>query len=233
MYIQMYGCADYGYTGSEALCTDSQARPVLGALFFVSFVLLGTMIILNLFIGVIMNGMNEAQQEAENERRDAERAVRGDAAPSLHEELEQINDRIVALQEGPEGSSASRERSGAKTSRSGKRRRRRRIGAELVPGAPALDKAVQDGAHRGCGAGIRSRLYGVPRSGGETEDRASVVMRSTSDRGSSAGIRRRQRRRQSMAVRIGRAMNRPGMKAVAAMTMAKALPSRWVRRASV
>lgn len=98
MYIQMYGCADYGYTGSEALCTDSQARPVLGALFFVSFVLLGTMIILNLFIGVIMNGMNEAQQEAENERRDAERAVRGDAAPSLHEELEQINDQIVALQ---------------------------------------------------------------------------------------------------------------------------------------
>lgn len=65
MYIQMYGCAGYGYDGNEALCTASSAHPLLGAAFFVSFVLLGTMIFLNLFIGVIMNGMDEAQKEAE------------------------------------------------------------------------------------------------------------------------------------------------------------------------
>jgi voltage-gated sodium channel len=33
-------------------------------LFFVSFVLIGTMVIMNLFIGVIMTSMEEAKQEA-------------------------------------------------------------------------------------------------------------------------------------------------------------------------
>lgn len=65
MYINMYGCENYGYGGNEALCTDSQANPLLSALFFVSFVLIGTMIFLNLFIGVIMNGMDEAHKEME------------------------------------------------------------------------------------------------------------------------------------------------------------------------
>ncbi|MEL6810287.1 MAG: ion transporter [Bacteroidota bacterium] len=64
MYINMYGCENYGYDGNMDLCTNSSASPVGGALFFVSFVLLGTMIILNLFIGVIMNGMDEAREEA-------------------------------------------------------------------------------------------------------------------------------------------------------------------------
>jgi voltage-gated sodium channel len=63
MYINMYGCANYGYEGMAQLCTDSQARPIFAAAFFVVFVLLGTMIILNLFVGVIMNGMDEAQKE--------------------------------------------------------------------------------------------------------------------------------------------------------------------------
>ena len=63
MYINMYGCENYGYDGNMGLCTNSSASPVGAAIFFVSFVLLGTMIILNLFIGVIMNGMDEAKTE--------------------------------------------------------------------------------------------------------------------------------------------------------------------------
>jgi len=98
MYIQMKGCAGYGYEGNEALCTHSEAHPILGSLFFVSFVLIGTMIILNLFIGVIMNGMNEAQSEAEQERKDAARKALAGAAPSLAEELAALNDQVTALQ---------------------------------------------------------------------------------------------------------------------------------------
>ncbi|MDO5969679.1 ion transporter [Flavivirga aquimarina] len=64
MYINMYGCENYGYDGNEALCTNSTANPLGSALFFVSFVLIGTMIMLNLFIGVIMTGMDEAKNEA-------------------------------------------------------------------------------------------------------------------------------------------------------------------------
>jgi voltage-gated sodium channel len=98
MYIQMYGCAGYGYDGNPGLCTHSTAHPVLGALFFVSFVLVGTMIILNLFIGVIMNGMNEAHTDAENERKDADRKARGDAAPALDEELGALAEQVATLQ---------------------------------------------------------------------------------------------------------------------------------------
>ena len=64
MYIQMYGCEDYPLPGEFASqCTDAVQYPVFGALFFVSFMFLGSLIILNLFIGVIMNGMEEAQKE--------------------------------------------------------------------------------------------------------------------------------------------------------------------------
>lgn len=64
MYIQMYGCDNYGYEGKlEELCTDPSAYPVFAALFFVTFMLVGSLIILNLFIGVIMTSMDEAKTE--------------------------------------------------------------------------------------------------------------------------------------------------------------------------
>jgi len=65
MYINMYGCDQYGYGPTDG-CTDPSAAPVMAALFFVSFVMLGTMIVLNLFIGVIMTGIEHAQTEAES-----------------------------------------------------------------------------------------------------------------------------------------------------------------------
>ncbi len=65
MYINMFGCESYGYGGFEEFCTASKSNPLFSALFFVSFVLVGTMIFLNLFIGVIMNGMDEARKEME------------------------------------------------------------------------------------------------------------------------------------------------------------------------
>ena len=67
MYINMYGCGDYGYSGIMEKCTNSKAYPLGSALFFVSFVLFGTMIILNLFIGVIMTGMEEAKKSIDEE----------------------------------------------------------------------------------------------------------------------------------------------------------------------
>ena len=45
---------------------NSKAYP-LGSGLFVSFVLFGTMIILNLFIGVIMTGMEEAKKSINEE----------------------------------------------------------------------------------------------------------------------------------------------------------------------
>jgi len=65
MYINMYGSDVYGYsTDDQAKWNPSSSQSPLGAaIFFVSFVLIGTMIVLNLVIGVIMNSMDESNEE--------------------------------------------------------------------------------------------------------------------------------------------------------------------------
>jgi voltage-gated sodium channel len=105
MYTQMYGCDRFGYEDMTALCTAPQAQSTLAVLFFVSFVLIGTMIVLNLFIGVIMNSMQEASVELE--RAEEIRRVReaGAQPPTLEHELfelqrsmQEIGERVGRLQ---------------------------------------------------------------------------------------------------------------------------------------
>jgi voltage-gated sodium channel len=101
MYIQMYGSDNYGYTpqmdawaAENGFTRTSTAHPLLGALFFVGFVVSGAMIILNLFIGVIMNGMDEMRSEAET----AELAKRREAGSiSVADEIRLIDDKIDEL----------------------------------------------------------------------------------------------------------------------------------------
>ena len=95
MYIQMQGCAHYGYDGMPELCTASVSQPLTSVAFFVSFVLLGTMVILNLFVGVIMAGMDEAQAE----QRDMERQERLGHAPTLQGELDLLHVQLAKLTE--------------------------------------------------------------------------------------------------------------------------------------
>lgn len=89
MYIQMYGCAEYPFPEMPGgpVCDASAGNWWLGMGYFVSFVLLGTMIILNLFIGVIMNGMEEAQAEAEAQDEAERHAAKGERPPTLEEEM--------------------------------------------------------------------------------------------------------------------------------------------------
>tara|TARA_R110002096_G_scaffold16106_32_gene55231 strand:+ start:5555 stop:6490 length:936 start_codon:yes stop_codon:yes gene_type:complete len=63
MYLQIYGSDNYQGYNQDAPGRVSQAMPLVGAAYFVSFVLIGTMVMLNLVIGVIINGMDEAQRE--------------------------------------------------------------------------------------------------------------------------------------------------------------------------
>jgi voltage-gated sodium channel len=81
LYTQMYGCSAFGYADNAALCTAPKAQPGTAVVYFVSFVLIGTMVMLNLFIGVIMNGMSEAHKE-EEERLEIERRTRGGSEAS-------------------------------------------------------------------------------------------------------------------------------------------------------
>ncbi len=105
MYIQMYGSdayPNYADFAQAHLREASQAMPVLGAAFFVTFVMLGTMIMLNLFIGVIINSMSEAQadRESEERRRHLERDGRisvGDEIGLIEEEIQKLSRRLKSL----------------------------------------------------------------------------------------------------------------------------------------
>lgn len=63
--------------------------------YFVSFILLGTMIILNLLIGVIMNGMQEAQAEAEAANR--ARHIHDAGSPSLDDDFRAVERHLSEL----------------------------------------------------------------------------------------------------------------------------------------
>ena len=52
----------------ETVRAVSQAKPITAVLFFISFILLGTMIMLNLFIGIVMNSMSEMHEELDHKR---------------------------------------------------------------------------------------------------------------------------------------------------------------------
>ena len=63
MKTQIYGCQVFGYENMRELCVSSRTHPLVAPLYFVAFIVVGTMIILNLLIGVVVNGMAEAGQD--------------------------------------------------------------------------------------------------------------------------------------------------------------------------
>jgi voltage-gated sodium channel len=75
---------------------------VLPILYFVSFILIGTMVVLNLLIGVIVNGMDEARQEMEMEDRLRHQATLGqvtvkDDVVALQRQVEALQEALQAL----------------------------------------------------------------------------------------------------------------------------------------
>jgi len=74
------------------------------ALYFATFIVFGTMIILNLFIGIIMNSMAEMHAEiAERDRAQHERetgsATLGDELKSLEREMKEMQNRVTGLRQ--------------------------------------------------------------------------------------------------------------------------------------
>ncbi len=95
MYTQMFGCDVAGYADMEAACVAPKAQPVLAVSYFFSFVLIGTMVVMNLFVGVIMNGIAEAQKE----QREQEREERAGQAATLESEIDALHGQLAAIQE--------------------------------------------------------------------------------------------------------------------------------------
>ncbi|GBG27532.1 Voltage-dependent L-type calcium channel subunit alpha-1F [Hondaea fermentalgiana] len=62
MYVNMYGCDKYGYDGIESMCTEPYAFYIVAAIYFVFFVLVGALVLMTLFIGVVTTSMEEATE---------------------------------------------------------------------------------------------------------------------------------------------------------------------------
>ena len=78
------------------LSAAAHSRPA-ALLYFVSFIMLGTMIMLNLFIGIIMNSMAEMHNEIAE--RDRLRHLQEQGRPTLQDELVQFEQRIDELKQ--------------------------------------------------------------------------------------------------------------------------------------
>jgi len=90
---------------------QSDAQPIPAAIYFVTFILLGTMIMLNLFTGVIITSMEEAQVERAEEVREEHLKEKGFL--TLHDELSLLATQLNKITErikGLEGKEEARER---------------------------------------------------------------------------------------------------------------------------
>lgn len=89
--------AEYSATWMEMTAGDrvSKAQPLVAAIYFVSFIMLGTMIMLNLFTGIIINSIEEAQAAQAEEAR--EEHLKETGAVTLHDELAQLSKQLHEL----------------------------------------------------------------------------------------------------------------------------------------
>lgn len=94
MYVNMWGC-DHGVYGIEN-CDNPVANPIGAIIYFISFVMIGTMIVLNLFIGVIMNSMEEVNNEQQLEQK-IQNQVLGEE--SLVNDIKEMSQQLENLKE--------------------------------------------------------------------------------------------------------------------------------------
>lgn len=94
----------------------SYAMPVVAHAYFITFILLGTMIMLNLFTGVIISSMEEAQEETAGQSSDGGGPEPNKGFMTLHDELamlgnqlNQINSLVAKLQAKVAETSAPKE----------------------------------------------------------------------------------------------------------------------------
>ena len=58
----MYGCEKFGYEDSPEKCSYPSEMPVFSVFFFVTFILISGLIIINFFIGIIIQSMFDSKE---------------------------------------------------------------------------------------------------------------------------------------------------------------------------
>lgn len=108
LYINMYGSNHFGYDEqvyktlqSVGITRDmirSEASPYGAVLYFVSFTIAGAMILFNLFVGVMINGMEEAKREQEKSAAaEGNETVTQKDFVKIEEKLTELSEKIDAL----------------------------------------------------------------------------------------------------------------------------------------
>lgn len=92
--IQMYGSDLFGYADLPMIRRISNPQPVIAVIYFVTFILIGAMVILNLFIGIIVNRMHLiAQNNNRNNKADDYKII----LESIEAKSKEINDLVETL----------------------------------------------------------------------------------------------------------------------------------------
>jgi voltage-gated sodium channel len=110
MRTQIYG-SDLYYDDTQRQLAESLVRrhepsPIVAPLYFISFIFLGAMIVLNLFTGIIINGLEGARDEVAEAARKKEEAALGheitvpDELELLSAELQEVAERMMLLKAG-------------------------------------------------------------------------------------------------------------------------------------
>ncbi|MGL5062795.1 MAG: ion transporter [Microcoleus sp.] len=98
MDIQVYGCDRVGYDGALAdLCKNPTTAP-LSPVFFVSFIMLGAMIVINLLVGVMITSLEEAHQEQIANEKTATIAVLQQTETNLEDKLQKLQEQLQQVQ---------------------------------------------------------------------------------------------------------------------------------------
>jgi hypothetical protein len=69
MYTNMLGCDQFGYDYDHRrdLCTEPLAYGLFAPTFFMTFVIIATFVMINLFVGVVTTSMEDAHQQLEHD----------------------------------------------------------------------------------------------------------------------------------------------------------------------
>ena len=94
MLTNIYGCDSYGYDGKESLCAHPAAHPMGATLYFISFVMFGTFLMLNMVIGFIMENLQSTKARHLEEARKRP----GFPEPGLEDRIVRIRDDLAALE---------------------------------------------------------------------------------------------------------------------------------------
>lgn len=94
--VQLYGCDKYGYDNFKNLCIAPSVASWAPA-YFISFILLGTFILVNLFVGVVLNGLEEARAELAEQKFNDSKTPRERDRRRVEAEIAKLNGSLKVL----------------------------------------------------------------------------------------------------------------------------------------